>query len=205
MARARCVKGSVFGGAVEQVNKLIGEGAISREEVTRRLPPGDLRLLDSSILIASWYDVGTFTRLNELLRDVEGGGSHEYLRELGRESARRLLDGGLYSQLEYLQRMQLGRVADAQERFEAFSRDLRRLNTISSSIYNFGRWEVETNPGHPRRYAIVVSDAEGLSDVLCWRIEGFVNEMAAVHGSRDLWSWRRVGRDVVRIDMTRDL
>lgn len=203
--RGPSVKGSVMGGAVEQVKKLIAEGELSREEAGRWLRPGDLELLDGEIRIASWYDVDAFARLNELLRDVEGKGSNEYVRELGRQSARRLLDAGLYSQLEYLQRTRVAKATSARERYEAFGRDLRRLNTISRSIYNFGTWTVEDDPNHAQRYGVVVSDAAALSDVLCWRIEGFVNQMASVHGATDLWAWQRVAPDVIRLHMTRDL
>jgi hypothetical protein len=205
MGQSPCVKGTVFGGAVEQVKKLLADGTLSREEAGRWLRPEDLELLDTPVLISAWYDVRAFTRLNELLRDVEGGGSDEFMRELGRESARRLLEAGLYSQLEYLQATRLARATSPRERYEAFGRDLKRLSTISGSIYNFGRWEVEPDPDHAHRYAVVVTGAAALSDVLCWRIEGFVNQMAATHGNPDLWSWRRAAPDVVRLEMTREL
>jgi hypothetical protein len=205
VAKVPSVKGSVFGGVVEEFRKLVAGNELTREQASRWLRPGDLDLIDAPVSIASWYDVGTFARLNELLRDVVGGGSNEYLRERGRESARRLLEGGLYSQLEYLQRTEVAGATDSRARHEAFGRDIRRLTTISGSIYNFATWTPAPHPDHALRYVVELTDAAPLADPLCWRAEGFMNHMAAQHGDPDLWSWRRLSRDVVRFEMTRDL
>jgi hypothetical protein len=211
MTRCASVKGSVFGGVIEEARKLLANGDVSREEAARRLEPGDLELLDSGISIAGWYDVGAFVRLNELLRDVMGGGSNEYLRELGRESAQRLLDGGLYSQMEYLSRTQTGQATDKRARYEAFGRDLRRITTLSGSIYNFSKWSVEADPDHALRYLVLVSDAAAFSDVICWRAVGFMNRVVAVAReargattSLDLFRWERVAADLVRFRMLLD-
>jgi hypothetical protein len=205
MSRVPSVKGSVFAAVVEGVKKLFAEGAVSRDQASRWLQPGDLALLDATISIAGWYDVRAFTRLSELLRDVAGDGSNEYLRRLGRESARRLRDAGIYSQLEYLRDTRVSKQRDRRARFEAFGQDLARLTTLSGSIYNFGRWTIQPDPEHPLRYVIVVSDAAPFSDVICWRAEGFINQMASLHESRDLWTWERVRPDLVHFRMLRDL
>lgn len=205
MSRVPSVKGSVFGAVVEAVHKLFADGATSRDRASHWLQPGDFALLDAPISIAGWYDVGAFTRMSELLRDVAGNGSNEYLRRLGRESARRLRDAGIYSQLGYLDNTRVSQERDRQARFEAFGRDLARLTTLSGSIYNFGKWSIEADPEHPLRYVIAVSDAAPFSDAICWRAEGFINEMASLRGAADLWTWKRVGPDLVRFRMRRDL
>lgn len=205
MARVPSIKGSVFGGVVEAVKKLLAEGEVSREQTGRWLEQGDLVLLDAAISVAGWYDVRIFSRMSELLRDVAGGGSNEYLRRLGRESARRLRDAGLYSQIEYLQNTRTSKETERRARFEALGRDLARLTTLSGSIYNFGKWSVVIDPQHPLRYVIVVSDAAAFSDVICWRAEGFINQMASYRDHLDLWTWRRVRPDLVHFSMTRDL
>jgi hypothetical protein len=205
MARVESVKGTVFAAVVEAVQKLIADGQLRRERLDRWLEPGDVALLDSQISIAGWYDIRAFSRLNELLRDVAGDGSHEYLRRLGRESASRLQQAGLYVQLEYLRDTLVSKQTDGRARFEAFGRDLGRLTTLSGSIYNFGKWSIEPDPEHPLRYHITIADAAGFTDVVCWRIEGFINQMAAVRDAAQLWSWRRVRPDLVRFHMIRDL
>jgi len=204
MSRLPSIKGSVFAGVVEAVRKLVDQGELTREKAARWLQPADLPLLDGQISIAGWYDVRIFDRMSELLRDVEGGGSNDYLRELGRASARRLLAAGLYSQFEYLQRMTTSRTSSQTERRERYE-DLRRLTTMSGSIYNFGVWTIEPDAEHELRHVIAVSDAASFSDVICWRAEGFINEMGRVRQSSDLWAWRRVRPDLVHFRMLREL
>jgi hypothetical protein len=93
-----------------------------------------------------WYDIRSDTRMGELLRELEGGGSNEYLRTLGRQTARRLLEGGLSSQLEYLHRTEVSRAPEGPARVAAFGRDLRLLTSMSASILNFSRWTSKPDP-----------------------------------------------------------
>lgn len=204
MAAVPSIKGSVFAAVVEDVAKLLERGRLRPEEAERWLEPGDLKLLTSPISISSWYDIRAYTRMNELLRDVEGGGDPRYLRERGRETARRLLEAGLYAQLEFLHRTEVSMAQGSAARFEAFGRDLRKLNTLSASILNFSRWAAVPDPEHGR-YRIEVSEAEHFPEVLCWRSDGFVNEMAVQHGEGDLWYWERPARDLVVFRMLRSL
>jgi hypothetical protein len=199
------IKGSVFASVVEDVRKLIARGDVSRAEAERLLRAEDLALLDGEIFVSHWYDIRTYARLSELLRDVVGRGDNEFLREKGRETARRLLEAGLYAQLEYLQRAGVSKVIGSRERYEAFGRDLRLLTTLSGSILNFSRWLPKPDPDRADRYVIEVSDAKEMPEALCWRSDGFVNEMAQNHGDKDLWCWERPRQDLVRFRMTRSL
>lgn len=205
VSRLPSIKGSVFAGVVEAVRKLVDQGELSRDKAARWLQPADLALLDAQISIAGWYDVRIFDRMSELLRDVAGGGSNDYLRELGRESARRLLAAGLYSQFEYLQRITATALTERWARHEAFGRDLRRLTTMSGSIYNFGVWTIEPDAEHELRHVIAVSDAAAFSDVICWRADGFINQMANIRNRADMWAWRRVRPDVVHFRMLHEV
>ena len=141
----------------------------------------------------------------ELLKDVEGDGSDDYLRRRGAQSAERLLDAGLYQQLEYLNRTQLANTADSLDRFLAFGRDLRLLTTLSGSIYNFTRWESQIDPEIGNRYKIQVSDAKAFPDLMGCAAEGFINRMAKQHGQADLWRWQRAAPDLIVFRMIRDL
>lgn len=204
MAAIPSIKGSVFSAVVEDVNKLLAGDALDRREAARWLRADDIGLLGQEIVVSHWYDIRAYTRMNELLRDVAGGGSNEYLRERGRDTARRLLEAGFYAQLEYLQRAEVSRRTDPQARFEAFGRDLRLLATISGSILNFSQWTPRSE-SDARRYRIEVSQARDFPEVLCWRSDGFVNEMAHRHGDSDLWCWERPAADLVVFRMTRDI
>lgn len=199
------IKGSVFAAVVEDVRKLRQRGEVSDTDLPRWLKPEDVALLDSEIFVSHWYDVRIYARLNDLLRDIEGGGENEYLRERGRETARRLVAAGIYAQMEYLQRAGVSKVTDPKARFEAFGRDLRLLTTLSGSILSFTRWTSKPDPARADRYVIEVTEAREMPEALCWRSDGFVNEMATHHGDKDLWSWKRTRPDVVLFEMTRSL
>ncbi len=203
MASVPSIKGSVFTVVVEDVCKLVARGGLSVDELPRWLKTQDVGLLEQEIVLSEWYSIATYTRMNELLRDVEGGGSNEYLRERGRRTARRLLQSGLYQQLEYLQRTELGKATEQRARFEAFGRDLRLLTTLSGSILNFSRWKSKPDPEEADRYVIEVSEARDFPEVLCWRSDGLVNEMATQHGEPDLWRWERTASDLIVFRMTR--
>jgi hypothetical protein len=205
LAAIPSIKGSVFSAVVEDVTKLLEQRQLPDDEIARWLEPADRRLLASSISISSWYDIRSYTRMNQMLRDVAGDGDDAYLRERGRETARRLLHAGLYAQLEFLHRVEVSHTTGREARFAAFGRDLRKLTTISASILNFSRWSVEPAPDRAGHYRIVVSDAVDFPEVLCWRSDGFVNEMARLHGEADLWDWVRPAPDRVVFRMLRDI
>jgi hypothetical protein len=204
MAAVPSIKGSVFVGVVEDVRKLVADGKLSAGELTRWLEPRDVDLLEQEINVAEWYDVTLYARMSDLLRDVVGGGSNEYIRERGRRTARRLLESGLYQQLEYLKRTALAKATE-DARFDAFGRDLRLLTTFSGSILNFSRWASKPDPEEAGRYVIEVSEARHFPEVLCWGCDGLINEMATQHGEPDLWRWKRPKADRVLFKMVRSL
>jgi len=203
---AASIKGSAFGKLVEDVAKLLDRRVLSSSDAARWLAPEDFALLGQEILLANWYDIRCYTRMSKLLLEVEGHGDPEYLRERGRRTAQRLLEAGLYAQLEYLQRTEASKAPDADARFAAFGRDLRLLTTMSASILSFSKWTSRPDPDGQRRYRIEVSEAEAFPDVLCWTSDGFVNQMAAQHRrGADLWAWERAGRDRIVFRMNADV
>jgi hypothetical protein len=199
------IKGSVFGVLVEDTNKLLATKRVKREELERWLKPKDLGLLETSIQAYEWYDIRCYARFSELLRDVEGGGSNEYLRRRGARNAKRLLEAGLYQQLEYTKRATFIRESEKNARFEAFGRDLQRLTTISSSILNFGRSQHKPDPDRKMRWLIEVSQAREYPEALIWASDGFTNEMARQHNTPDLWAWERPEPDLIVWHMTREI
>jgi len=141
------IKGGVFSLAVEDLSKLLSDDKISQEELERRLEPQDIAYLDEMVSATKWYPIRSYARILALLRDVEGGGSNDYLRGRGARSAETLLQAGLYQQLAYLKRTQLEQENEPRARFLAFGRDLRLLCTLSASILNFGHWESKPDHG----------------------------------------------------------
>ena len=204
MAVVPSIKGSVFVNLVEDIQKLLAGGQLDRAQLSRWLKPADVAILDAPVLAHEWYDVRVYARLADLLRDVEGGGKNEYHVKRGARSARRLLDGGLYGQLEYMQKASFGRKSDPDERHAAFGRDLARTTTLSSAILNFGRWEVKPDPKHPRRWVMEITGARDYPDALAWASLGFTNELASEHDREDFWVWERPDRDRIVFRMARD-
>ena len=200
------IKGSVFAGLIEDLRKLLDAKRVKESELDRWLKPKDLEHLAAKVIHAhEWYDIRSYDRISLLLRDVEGHGNNEYLRKRGARNAKRLLEAGLYGQLEYLHRTQFARESDPGARFEAFGRDLARLVTISASILNFGRTIHKPDPDHKWRWMIENAQAKEYPETLAWASNGFINEMARQHNTPDLWTWERPEPDRIVWRMTRAL
>jgi hypothetical protein len=139
------------------------------------------------------------------LKEVEGDGEDEYLRQRGARSAELLLEAGFYQQMEYLNRTQAAQQKDPEARFQAFGRDLRLLITVHGSLINFGRSAVKVDPHFPDRYVLGYEDVAAYPLALCWTTDGFVNRMAKQHGQPDLWDWTRPDRESLCFRMKRSL
>jgi hypothetical protein len=201
MSAVPSIKGSVFSGHFDFLSKLVESGEISREELESHLRPEDLALFDEPIQVIAWYDIRSYARILELLRDVAGDGSPDFLMERGAASAERLLYSGIYPQFDYLKRTQMQAASDAYERYLAFGRDLRLLITLNDSVLNFSHASVEEDPVHVDRWMLVTSDAAAYPEVLCWTTQGFNNRMAEEHGCPDLWRWERPQPDLIHFRM----
>jgi len=203
VAQKPCIKGTAIASLVEDTGKLLSDGAISQREIEARLPAEDLALLEEPLVTSQWYGIQSYRRLTELLRDVEGEGRNEYVRERGRARGQKLIDGGIYQQMEYLGRSRVTRAMDPKDRFEAYGRDLKLLVTLSQSLLNFSTWTVVPDPDHSDRYRIEVHDAADFPDVLGWASEGLIDAMAEVHGMSGLWRWERIAPDFIVFRMLR--
>jgi hypothetical protein len=205
MAGVPSIKGSIFAFAAEDLAKLVSVGKVPAGDLARRLTAEDRAILDQPIQLTGWYPVAAYDRMLALLLEYEGHGSIAYLKERGVRSADRLIQAGIYAQMEYLNRVQVQKAADPQQRFQAYGRDLRLLSTLSGSILNFSRWQPKPDPRHPDRYVIEVSEAEAYPELLCWTTDGWINRMASQHGDDELWRWKRVRPDLIVFEMTRSL
>jgi hypothetical protein len=203
VAQKPCIKGTAIGDLVEDMRKLLSDGRISQRDIEARLTAEDLALLEEPAVPSQWYDIHSYRRLTELLRNVEGEGRDEYVRERGRARGQKLIEAGLYQQMEYLGRSRVKRAMDPKVRFAAYGRDLKLLVTLSQSLINFSTWTVVPDPDHGDRYRIEVRDAADFPDVLGWASEGLIDAMAAVHGMSGLWRWERVAPDFIVFRMLR--
>lgn len=207
MAAEPSVKGVLLQAAVERLRTHLESGRIAREALEARLERSDLELLDAKIVPVVWYPIGTYTRLVELVSELEGGLSDEDHVRGGEMDARRMMQAGVYQQFELFQRMDAagdGRT-DA-ERLQALGRTLRLAISISKAIFNFSEWRVVPDPEHPRRYRVEVTDAALLPHSNVVGAVGFLNECCNAARPRDpiRWSVERPQKDRVVYRMDRD-
>lgn len=171
------IKGSALVGVIDDINRLRASGRIDGALLEARLTPADRSLLDEAVQAARWYPIDAYGRLTELLLEVEGGGRLTYLKERGANTARRLIEAGIYQQLD--------RASGAddvdpstlspEEQGREFTRTVRLTVSLSGSIFNFGRWSVGEDPDHRDRLRILIEDAAAMPDAAIHTIEGFIN------------------------------
>jgi hypothetical protein len=203
MAEKPSVKGSVVAETIENARKLLEEGSLSLSHLEAKLRPEDLELFEEPTNISKWYDMEFYQRLAELLHEVDGGPRIDYFRKKGFDRGHKLIEAGLYQQMEYVERSKVAREQDPKARFEAYGRDLRLFVTLSGAILNFSSWSVARDPDHSDRYQIEVRDASAFPDFMGWGSEGLINAMASRHGLYDIWRYERITPDFVVFRMLR--
>jgi hypothetical protein len=202
------VKGSIFASVIGDLRELRDAGRISDDKLEERLSPLELELLESTINSAGWYSMESYARIADLLCELEGGKTREYFRGRGASNAKRLIERGLYGQLEFLKRWE--KSIEGKERgdrdavLQSFHRSLKLVVTLSKNIYNTGDWRVERDPYRANFVRIEILDAAAYSEGMRFAIEGFLNEcVRAVRGNtKPLFNSERVARDHIRISLT---
>jgi len=205
-----CVKGSIIRGVVAELVRLRDAGRVAEEELEVRLGAEELALLDSKINTAGWYPMASYTRLLQLLGDIEGGGSPGYFVARGRANARRLIEAGLYEQLSFIGRWSesVRSGADEAAAIASYASKLKLAISLASTIYNVGRWVVEPDEDHPGRVWIAIRDAGDYSEPMRLAAEGFLNECAKERGrvgGQDLYRSERPRPDLILFRMNRDI
>jgi hypothetical protein len=158
------IKGSALQAVVDDLQALRSSGRLAPDALEARLDAAALRLLDQKVAAARWYPVDAYGQLLAVLRDAEGGSDPQaYLRQRGQRAAQRLIDSGLYRQL------------DASERRwgEAVG---RVMITLAPLMYNFSRWSIVTRDDK-RGFRIEVAEAGPLPEPSVPVLEGFIETM----------------------------
>jgi len=205
------IKGSIFASVIGDLRSLRDARRISQEKLEQRLSPLEQELVESTISPAAWYPMESYARITDLLCELEGKTPREYFRGRGATNARRLIEKGLYGQLEFLKRWE--KSIDGRERgdggavFQSYLRSLKLVVTLSKSIYSTGDWRVERDPDRANCVRIEILNAAAYSEGMRYAIEGFLNEcVRAVRGStKPLFRSERVAQDHIRIWMTESI
>jgi len=207
---APAIKGSIVQGVVDDLNELRAQGRVPDPLLDSILIDEDVAILDSALNPSSWYPIASYDGFLRLLAEIECDGKPSYFVERGRRNARRLMDAGLYQQLDFMTRWKES-YRDLDGRAESFARsykrNLRLVVTLASSIYNVGDWVVETDSQWPARVQVTIRDASDYTEPMRLAIEGFVNECA--HAAREslteLNCSERPREDLIHFHMTMDV
>jgi hypothetical protein len=188
------IKGTAFLSAVSDLQTLIEAGAVRREQVEARLESEDLAILDAKILPGDWYPIDCYGRILELLGEIEGGGPAYHVQR-GRRAAERLLQSGIYRQLD--------RAMEKREEKDKSSL-IAIMLTVGRSLYNFGAWELLPDRSEGDRLCFELRQVEALPENARLTIQGFV-EWAAQHiaSPRSRVESRRVAPDRIQFDIYR--
>jgi hypothetical protein len=169
------IKGSAFQGVVEDLLRLLEEGALDRDQLETALEAEDLQLLDRKVLPGLWYPLTSYQRLTELLMQVEGDGSSAYVVARGARAAERLFAAGLYQQLSRGDEIGAEKQA-AKERWSPQEANL--MASLAGAIFNVSRWRFVTDADTDSS-RIEVTEASALPEVSRWAAQGFVEYTAS--------------------------
>jgi hypothetical protein len=186
------IKGSALTAVVDDVNRLRSSGRIDDALLDAHLEAPDRALLESQILPASWYPIDAYGRLTALLLEVDGRGRTEYLNGRGAATARRLIESGIYAQLERAsgEGVRIDASMSREDQMREFGRTIRLVTSLSGSIFDFGRWQVGVDPDHADRFRITIEDVEAMPDVAIHTIEGFINAIGEASPHIKHLHWR---------------
>ena len=130
------IKGTLFSAVVDDLNRGVDSGAISHAEIETELSADELALLDEKINATSWYCIHSYHRMVGLLCRAEGGGLEDYWQQRGMRAADRMVDAGIYQQMDYIGRIQSSQERDPSARFRARGvREAARFEAFST--YHF--------------------------------------------------------------------
>ena len=99
---AASIKGLAIAGLVEDLGDLVRGGSVAREELGKHLSEEELALLDEEFDAFRWYPIATYEALTTALFLTTRSGGEDQLRARGEAAAERLLEKGLYQQLDAL-------------------------------------------------------------------------------------------------------
>lgn len=170
MSERPSIKGVLLTKLVDDVQALLDRSEADRDRLSARLSAGNLELLDGKVEISRWYPIEQYTELTELIWAEEGERRLEYLHRRGENAMKRLMEGGLYQQIEYLSRRDAGFRA-LPSRSEVL-RSCRLVGSITGALLNFGTHSWDWDPENPDIMLHQVREATHYPEVLRYLQEG---------------------------------
>ena len=161
---APSIKGVLLTKLVDDVRTLLERSQADRERLEARLSAGVLELLEGKVGIGHWYPIEQYTEISELIWKEEGGGRPEYLRQRGEDAMKRLMEAGLYQQIDYLNQEDRGFRALLTR--DELLRSCRLVGSITGALINFTRQTWEWDPENPEIMRHSVHEATHYPDVM---------------------------------------
>jgi len=165
------VKGTAIASVVEDLNRMLAEGKLSRPELEVRLVAEDLKVLDQKIVPALWYPLGTYGRFVELLFEKDGNRNIEYLVTRGRRAAERIRATGLYAQLGV-------------DRASWGDRIGKILVSLGPAMYKDTVWSFNILSEQPFRYRIEMRVSSDFPDLCRHSTQGFIDYLTQLDVTR---------------------
>ncbi len=157
------VKGTIFQNACGEILEALQNGAMSRTDFESQLKPDEVELVEGEITISSWYSLEAYGRMLKLLGGTSPNPTR-WLIESGRRSAQRVIDMGIYAQID-------NDTAGTWENSVG-----RILVTLSAGFFSCGRWQWKR--GDTDSFEIEILEAEPYSTELVLRTQGFIELLA---------------------------
>ena len=164
MGAAPSIKGVLLTKLTDDVRALLERREADRDQLEVRLSAGTLELLEGKVEIGRWYPIEQYTELTELIWAEEGGRRVEYLHQRGEDAMKRLMEAGLYQQIEYLRRRE-GGFRTSPSRNEVL-RSCRLVGSIMGALLNFTTQTWDWDPEKPEIMLHQVREATHYPEVL---------------------------------------
>ncbi len=157
------VKGTLFQNVCTEILECLDAGKLSRASFEAALKPEEIEIVEGDLMISAWYPLGTYCGMLKLLSSTAPD-PVAWLVASGRRSAQRVIDMGVYSQLDTRTQDGWG------------DRIGRILVTLSGAMFNCGQWRMTRIDDGV--FEVEVVDAHAYSQELVWRTQGFIEVLA---------------------------
>jgi len=164
------IKGAAIAKLIEDVQEYLARNEADRERLEAGLSRKTLSVLESKVEIGNWYPVDLYDELTELIWQAEGGRRPDYLRQRGENMMKRLMEAGMYQQLDFVKRVE-GDMPDRLTR-EGILRYCRLIGSVTGAIRNFGKDSWEWSPDDPNIMHHHTREAAAVSEAMCLVSEG---------------------------------
>jgi hypothetical protein len=164
------IKGAAIAKLIADVHECLGRDEATRARLEAGLSAETLEMLERKIELGNWYPIAQYDELTELIWRELGDRRPDYLRQRGVDLMVRLMEGGMYQQLEFVKRME-GESSRRASR-ESILGSCRMIGSVTGAIRNFGQDTWEWSADDPNIMHHHTREASAVSEAMCLVSEG---------------------------------